>query len=611
MSRTPEEICQLYKERVKLYGNYHARMREVQQIYMGNTTIPLPEVERHAPASIPNLLAQGVDQMAGRISSVTPTITFAAKDPSKRGEHRRSVTAGRVVSGYWQSDRLMMKMKQRARHLIAYGMSPCVIRWDYKHQTPTWQIRNPMETFPSPDVQTGHTTPQDCIFAFRRSVGWLRSHGYGPAIFALMGHNDTRPDHQMLLLEYIDEDGTELLLTAFDQDQSMYAAPYSTAGQTYLSNRVAVVLERIPSPTGQSMVSVPLRITLEQAQGQFDNMIGMYYHQAKLMALESIAVEKGIFPDTYLVSRPGEVGRFLDGPHDGRTGMVNVISGGDIKEVQSQPGYLTNPTIDRLERAQRVTAGIPAEFGGESGSNIRTGRRGDAVLGAVIDFPVMEAQETFAFALVEENKAGMDLAKKILGDETTTIYVGTANTTTAVTYKAESVFKETEHVVSYPVMGSDLNQLMIGLGQRIGLGTMSKETAQQLDPFIDNPEQERDRVVAEGLEQALLQSMQNQAAQGAIPPLVLSKIMTLVRNDQLELADAFAQVTEEAAKKAQQEQQVAQEATADDLAAEATVKAMAGPEAASRIQGGNATQQSLGGMLNMLSKGARQPRARV
>ena len=223
----------------------------------------------------------------------------------------------------------------------------------------------------------------------------------------------------------------------------------------------------------------------------------------------------------------------------------------------------------------------------------------------------MEAQETFAFALVEENKAGMDLAKKILGDETTTIYVGTANTTSAVTYKAESVFKETEHVVSYPVMGSDLNQLMIGLGQRIGLGTMSKETAQQLDPFIDNPEQERDRVVAEGLEQALLQSMQNQAAQGAIPPLVLSKIMTLVRNDQLELADAFAQVTEEAAKKAQQEQQVAEEATADDLAAEATVKAMAGPEAASRIQGGNATQQSLGGMLNMLSKGARQPRARV
>jgi len=124
-------------------------------------------------------------------------------------------------------------------------------------------------------------------------------------------------------------------------------------------------------------------------------------------------LKKGIFPDTYLVSRPGETGRFLDGPHDGRTGMVNVIAGGDIKEVVSSPGYLTNPTIDRLERNQRVTAGIPAEFGGEAGSNIRTGRRGDAVLSAVIDYPVAEAQETFGFALQEENEVAIELCKNV------------------------------------------------------------------------------------------------------------------------------------------------------------------------------------------------------
>ena len=117
--KSADEILALYTQRVKLYGGLHSKMRQVQDIYNGTANIPLPEVERNAPANIPNLLAQGVDQMAGRIASVTPTITFAAKDPNKRSEHRRSVTAGRVVSGYWQSDRLMMKMKQRARHLIA------------------------------------------------------------------------------------------------------------------------------------------------------------------------------------------------------------------------------------------------------------------------------------------------------------------------------------------------------------------------------------------------------------------------------------------------------------------------------------------------------------
>ena len=601
--KSADEILALYTQRVKLYGGLHSKMRQIQDIYNGTANIPLPEVERSAPANIPNLLAQGVDQMAGRIASVTPTITFAAKDPNKRSEHRRSVTAGRVVSGYWQSDRLMMKMKQRARHLIAYGMSPCVIRWDYKKQTPTWQVRNPMETFPSPDMQAGQTTPTDCIFAYRRSVGWLKSMGYGPAVYQLAGNNDTPHDHQMLMLEYIDETGTTLLLTAHQDDAQYYQIPHNS----YSGRRVAVTLERLENPTGQSMVSVPMRVTLDTAQGQFDNMIGMYYHQAKLMALESIAVEKGIFPDTYLVSRPGEVGRFLDGPHDGRTGMVNVISGGDIKEVQSQPGYLTNPTIDRLERSQRVSAGIPPEFGGESGSNIRTGRRGDAVLSAVIDYPVAEAQENFGFAIAEENKAGIELAKRRLGDEPTTIYVGTGNTNSAVTYKANEVFKETEHVVSYPVVGSDLNQLMIGMGQRIGLGIMSKESAATLDPFVDNPEVERDRVTAEGIEQALVQSIQNQAAQGAIPPLVLAKIMRLVRTDKMELAEAFAKVTEDAAAEAQKEQEQNEEPSAEAMMAPAAMAAMAGPQAADAIPGASQTQESLGNMLNTLRKGSRDP----
>ena len=601
--RSVDDILMLYKQRVTLYGGLHGKMRVIQDIYNGQAKIPLPEVERNAPASIPNLLAQGVDQMAGRISSVTPQVVFAAKDPNKRSEHRRSVTASRVIGGYWQSDRLMMKMKQRARHLIAYGMSPVVIRWNYKHKTPTWQVRNPLETFPSPDTQSGQTTPNDCIFAYRRSVGWLKSMGYGPQLYQLVGHNDSRMDTQMLLLEYVDRDGTHLILTTHEDDAHTYAVPMNT----YAGRRRAVTLDILENPTNQPMVSVPMRITLDTAQGQFDNMIGMYYHQAKLMALESIAVEKGIFPDTYLVSRPGEVGRFLDGPHDGRTGMVNVISGGDIREVQSQPGYLTNPTIDRLERAQRVSAGIPPEFGGESGSNIRTGRRGDAVLSAVIDYPVAEAQETFGFALQEENKSCIALAKKVLGNEPTTIYVGTGNTNSAVTYKAETVFKEPEHVVTYPVVGSDLNQLMIGMGQRIGLGIMSKETAASMDPFVDNAEVERDRVTAEGIEQALVQSIQNQAAQGAIPPLVLAKIMRLVREDKMELAEAFAKVTEDAAAEAQREQEAEGRPSAEAMMAPAAMAAMAGPEASAQIPGANQTQESLGNMLNTLRKGVRDP----
>jgi hypothetical protein len=319
-----------------------------------------------------------------------------------------------------------------------------------------------------------------------------------------------------------------------------------------------------------------------------------------------MAVEKGVYPDTYLVSRPGEQARFIDGPHDGRSGLVNIVQGGDIKQVVDQPGYMTPQVIDRLERAQRVTSGLPSEFGGESGSNIRTGRRGDSVLSAVIDFPIAENQEVLAQSLVDEDKAAIALAKRYDGRAKRTIYVGTGNASRAVTYIADDVFVNDEHVVSYPVSGTDLNALTIGLGQRVGLGTLSKETAATIDPFISDPEGEHDRIVAEGLEQALMSGIQQQAAGGQIPPLVVAKIINLVRSDKMELPEALAKVAEDAAKEqAAQQAQQAQAGgpppgppTADQMAAPAAAQAMAGPQGA--IPGANGDQQSLATLLSTL-----------
>jgi hypothetical protein len=600
-----EEVISLYRQRLNFYGPLHQKMKLVQAIYNGNMEIPLPDMEESTMPSVPNLLAQGVDQMAGRITSVIPSVNFASIKPGVRASDRRSMVAARTITGWWQEDRLSMKMKQRGRHQIAYGMSPVVIRWNNKDKRPTWQIRHPLETYPSTDVLPGHLSPTDCIFAYRRSVNWLRSKGYGNRLLALTGNYDMPGDASILLLEYVNQEETHLIAAGYKTPD-----PYAMGSEIEMigTQLRGITLERYANMSGDECpVVIPMRITLDTAGGQFDNMIGMYYQQAKLMALETIAVEKGIFPDTYLVSRQGEVGRFLDGPHDGRTGMVNIIAGGDIREIQSQPGYLTNPTIDRLERNQRVTAGIPAEFGGESGSNIRTGRRGDAVLSAVIDYPVAEAQETFAYSLQEENEVAIELAKSWAGNTKRTIYVGTGNAARPVTYVPNETFETSEHVVSYPASGADINSLIIGIGQRVGLGIMSKQTAATLDPYIDNPEIEHDSIIAEGLEQALMSGLQQQAASGAIPPLTLSKIMRLVKDDKMELAEALNKVTEDAIKeqeKQQQEQMNQPQMTPEMAAAGGTVNAMAGPQ--SPIPGTDAMpgMSSLGDMLGALRRPA-------
>ena len=589
------EILDLYRTRKLLYEPLHAKMRVIQNIYNGTAEIPLPDIERVEMPSVPNLLAQGVDQMASRITSVTPQVQFSSMKPGIRRYDRRASDASRVVTGWWESDKLMMKMKQRGRRLIAYGMSPVVVRWDFEEHRPTWQVRHPLETFPSTDLEPGCVTPTDCIFQFQRSVAWLNINGYGTQVARLVdGYNEVKHDAQVTVIEYIDHEETVLIATGYYPDTTFYG--------DRTNGLKGIELERFENFGDDIPVVIPTRLTLDAMTGQFDNMIGMYYMQAKLMALETIAVEKGIFPDTYLVSRQGEMGRFIDGPWDGRTGKVNIIAGGDIKDVQSQPGYMSTQTIDRLERAQRVTAGIPAEFGGESGSNIRTGRRGDAVLSAVIDYPVAEAQETFAFALEEENEVAIALAKRLDGSASRTIFVGTGNARRPVTYVANDTFEIDEHVVSYPASGTDMNQLIIGLGQRVGLGIMSKGTAATLDPFIDNPELEHDQIISEGLEQALVTGLQQQASTGAIPPLTLAKIMELVRNDKMELAEAMNKVTEDALKEQQAQQDGQPPTTPDQAAAPGTVAAMAGgvPDPAQTMPG----MKTLGDMLGQTRRPA-------
>jgi hypothetical protein len=596
--RSPAEILDLFLTRQKDWAPAHQGMETVRAVYDGDAKIDLPDVDRTTAASVPNLLAQGVDQMAARIASVAPMVTFASDKPGQRTADRRADTCQRVVTGWWQDDHLPLKMKYRARNLIAYGMAPVTMRYSREAQRPTWEVRDPLTTYTAPERIPGTNKPVDCIFAYRRSIGWLVANGYKGQVNTVIGgmiRRDWPADTQMTVLEYVDPDCRLTILTGHAQFAT--DLPYQVSPGT----RQTALLEACILPRPCMTALVPQRISLSRMAGQFNAMLGMYYQQAKLEALTIIAVEKGIFPDTYLESRPGEVAKFLDGPHDGRTGKVNVVQGGVVREIANNPGYQTNTAIDRLERAQRLTSGIPSEFGGESGSNIRTGRRGDAVLSAVIDFPVAEAQEVFAYSLEEENEAAIELAKMYDEGQSRTIYVGTGNAARSVNYVADDVFTHNEHTVAYPAVGTDLNSLMIGLGQRVGMGIMSKETAAHLDPFISAPELEHDRIITEGLEQALMSGLQQQAASGAIPPLLISKLMSLVGGDKMELPEAMNQIMEDAKAQAAQDQAAQQQASASDQAlAGSAPPALGGP-----IPGPSQGQTDLATLMTRLRQPAR------
>ena len=540
-----EEIVDLYRQRVTAQGPVLTQMREVRQLANGDVIVPLNELDRNTKSSVANLLVQGLDQMSMRISSTMPVPYFPALREGSERSMQLARDRKRAMLSIWDQNRMNMKMRRRARHLLAYSNSPIYIKPNFDKLLPEWQLRNPLDTFPSPVPDIDNPVPHDVIFSYSRTYGWL-TQNFGDSINGQLRIGQPQMDDMFTILEYVC--GTEIVTLAMGYEKER--DPISNVA--YMG-APAVELSRMSNRTGMPLVIVPQRITLDKPHGQFDGLLGMYYTRARLQALTEIAIERGIFPDEYLVARPGENPEIIQ-IADGKSGQLGVVKGGDIQLQQSNPGYKTDTALDRLERQERLEGAIPAEFGGESGTNIRTGRRGDSVLAATVDFRVQEAQEIFASSLIEEDKVAIAIEKAYWGASAKSFFMpgmggGIKD------YTPNKLWETDFHYVAYSAAGSDVNSLIVGLGQRLGTGLMSKESAREADPLISDPELEKDRIVAEGIEAALLSSIQAQAADpnGPYQPDDLAYIASQVASNKMSLSEAIM-----AAQKRAQERQATQ-----------------------------------------------------
>jgi hypothetical protein len=145
-----------------------------------------------------------------------------------------------------------------------------------------------------------------------------------------------------------------------------------------------------------------------------------------------------------------------------------------------------------------------------------------------------------AAARVEEDKIAISMEKTYWGSAPKSFFIpgmkgGVKD------YTPNKLWETDFHYVAYSASGSDVNSLIVGLGQRLGTGLMSKESAREADPLIADPELERDRIVAEGIEAALLSSIQAQAADpnGPYQPDDLAFIAEQVQSNKMTLPEAI------------------------------------------------------------------------
>jgi len=480
-----------------------------------------------------------------RVASTMPSPFFPAlKEGSERSKESASLRK-KAMLGIWDANRMNMKLRRRARHLLAYSNSPVIVKPDFKTLTPKWHIRNPLDTFPCPSDDMDNPVPYDCIFTYRKPFSWLIQN-YGSLVDGRLRVGKVEYDTMFTLLEYVDEH--EIVIGVLGQQDDPSLTPFERSGAD------VVELERIPNRAGMPLAVVPQRITLNRPHGQFDGLLGMYYTRARLQALTEIAIERGIFPDEYLVARPGENPEIVQ-LANGKEGLLGVVKGGDLRTQQVNPGYKTEQALDRLERQERLEGAIPAEFGGESATNIRTGRRGESVLAATVDFRVQEAQELFASSLLEEDRIAIAIEKAYWGEQPKSFFIAGRASVGKVDYTPNKVWETDFHYVAYSAAGTDVNNLIIGLGQRVGTGLMSKESAREADPLISDPDMEHDRIVSEGVEAALLASIQQQAANpdGPYQPADLALLVRKVMVENKSLFDAVREVDDAARERQAQE----------------------------------------------------------
>ena len=525
-----EQIVELYKSRQLKLGPMFEQMRRVRDLANGDVVVPLNELDRSAKSNVANLLVQGLDQMSMRVASTMPAPYFPpVKDGSERSKGYARMRKKAVLS-FWDHNKMQMKMRRRARHLLAYSQSAVFIKPDFRTLMPKWVVRNPLDTYPAPVEDQDDMLPDDCIFTYKVNANWLLRN-YGELVGGQLRMGEVNSDSRYTMLEYVSGEALQLVVLGAEDNPEL-----SLAERAGLE---AILLESIPNRTGMPLAVVANRITLDKQRGQFDGVLGMYYTRARLQALTEIAIERGIFPEEYLIARTGENPEIIQ-LADGRSGVLGIVRGGDIRSQDLNPGYKTYEALDRLERQERLEGAIPAEFGGESATNIRTGRRGENVLSATVDFRVQESQAVFEASLLEEDKIAIAVEKAYWGEFPKTFFIPSRTSVGQESYVPNKIWETDFHYVAYSAAGSDVNSLIIGLGQRLGTGMMSKESAREADPLISDPELEHDRIISEGVEAALLSSIQQQAVDpnGPYQPDDLAYLTRLVMEQDVTLYEA-------------------------------------------------------------------------
>lgn len=493
------------------------RMADVRDRYNGDLVVAMPDVvgAEDLPPLTPQLIYDGIEHTAMRSASTmpiisTPPASVGSDQAAQRAERRRKALYGR-----WFESNITNKWRRAYRQLIGYGTCCFVVMPDERGAARV-EIRDPLSAYPEFRDPDDIRQPDNVGFVYGRSADWVRRH-YPEAIMANVVGSDGVYD----FVEWIDE--YDIVVGLLGRRELVYG----TRDQREVDfSGMGMELRRYPNTAQMVPAAIPRRVTLDRVAGQMQQILPIVDWQQRLMALDVIAAERGVFPDMAILGENNQAPVISDGEwKDGRTGEVNFITGArDMRLLAQQTPPMTNEMIDRLERAGRHTGGISALGQGELTGAIRSGRTVDSIANIAIDPRIQELQDLMARTLTVVNRAIMSVEKGEAPKATHTIFSGWPGADGTVDYKPDRDYDTIENVVAYPFPGTDITQLTVAIQQMNAGGLMSRHTARTKHPFIESADDEERRILIEAVDDAATTGLQQQVASGTLPLIDLVTI---------------------------------------------------------------------------------------
>ena len=519
---TWDDIVAIVRNRQMNNGDLLEKMIEVRRRYNADWVVPyVSEMDNEVlPPTTPALIAEAIDFLGMRAASVMPYMNSPAIDPTKEvGVRSREYGAIRrkILGATHHQSKTKLHMRRAMRHLAGYSTASMIVVPDFDTCLPRLELRDPLSSYPEPKAAEDLSPPRNCAFVYTKSVDWLRAHY--PQVRDWIASSKSTGEEMWDMVEWVDEDVTVVgILGPRDWETRTLGA----SGAVVQS----MELHRWSNPTGICPVYIPGRVTLDKIISQIANLTGQVDLMAQLQALSIAAGEKAIFRDRFIIGDSIKAPQLVGGQwKDGRTGEMNIIlDAKNIGELAGTPDPSTQMMIDRLERNVRIGTGLVPQAGGETYGALRTGRGMDSMMGTAVDPRIQEMQEIMEVALEHTNTIMFEQYKTYWPDKKFTMFSGWPGDKGTVEFTPSVHIETSDNVVAYTIPGSDVQGTTIQLGQLLGMKAISLHTLRSRHPYIDDPDAESARVEEETIEEALLQGLANQAAQGAIPVTYLAMV---------------------------------------------------------------------------------------